>query len=1207
MLSFSYFLLSCDFVNYYQKSASESIYNAMHSMKNKTIAGTYKSIPYSLARTDIAFLKNIRAKLNKGVKTSVLCSSFSLKAMVMSYIYNDKTSGLIVCPEESDARNLKEDIETFCRLYGKDSSGIGYIPPRPAGIQNRLFSDSLEECSRIACLDSMKSPQKPFLITASLHTVMQKTLPPEEFLRRVVKIKAGIEIPFDRLITSLIESGYSRESLCERPGQFASRGGIIDMFSPGMNSPVRLEFLGDEVESIRYFDPGSQLSRDSIGPEEISILPAKEIILTENNIRRAHTEIRKVSEKIGVQKKNLQAIFTAIDNRNHFDIPSNLLPAFYETAGLFDYLPDGAMIALVNFHAMEDRSRKIEQQAYSNYQNLAQREEPAFSPDKLYLGSAPLNELLNERSCLRIDDIVMDNIDHTTIRSIEVESKLGKRQKDKPLEFIINLIKENTGKGIATYLFYEHFSSCEKVLRALKERKLSYFLDPEFEAPREPELEASSSDLFVIKGKIEKSFELPEESLCFVDETSLFGRKRFSRQSPKVSRSILTLREIKNGDFVVHTDHGIARYDGLKHLTIQGIRGDFLHLTFSGDDKLYLPVHRMNLISKYVGSDARKPRLSSLGSKTWEKAKANAAKAISQMAADLIKLYAGRKIIKGHAYSATDKSYYNFESLFPYDETPDQKRAIEEVGKDMESPSPMDRLICGDVGFGKTEVALRASYRAAMDGKQTAVLVPTTVLAQQHYENFKERFKDYPINVDFLSRFKSRPSQLKCLKQISAKETDIIIGTHRMLSKDVQFKDLGLLIIDEEHRFGVKHKERIKKLRSSVDVLALSATPIPRSLEMSLVGMRDLSIINSPPADRKAIKTFISKYDDEIIRQAIEKEISRGGQVFFVHNRIESIDALHSRLKTVVPNARIVVAHGRMKESRLEKVMLDFLKGKYDVLLSTAIIESGLDIPRANTIIINRADLLGLAQLYQLRGRVGRAKDMAYAYLLLPSSGAFKPEAIKRLKVLRNFTELGSGIKIALHDLEIRGAGNIFGESQSGHISALGLELYTKILERTIKKLKKEEESEEFEPELNVNIEAFIADTYIPDIGLRLSYYKRLAEASSQKDIEQIRVEMTDRFGSLPERLKLLLEIASLKVLAKNMHIKELSVDKKAIYFRIQGSPDGLTEGIVDALKNEDIKYTRDGRMRFELKGAASMQSIGDAKKMLQGLSQYVT
>jgi transcription-repair coupling factor (superfamily II helicase) len=706
----------------------------------------------------------------------------------------------------------------------------------------------------------------------------------------------------------------------------------------------------------------------------------------------------------------------------------------------------------------------------------------------------------------------------------------------------------------------------------------------------------------IARGVLSGGFRIPSQTIVIVTEEEVFGErvKRRPPPSKKLDTFLTQLQDLKEGDAIVHALHGIGLYRGLKRLKFDSIENDFLLVEYKGGDKLYLPVQSMDLVAKYHAFEGQAAVIDKLGGPGWERAKKRVKRAVEQIAGGLIKLYAARKLAKGFSFSKPGRLFTEFEESFEFEETPDQARAVDEVMGDMKDEKPMDRLICGDVGYGKTEVAMRAAFRAVLDSKQVAFLVPTTVLAQQHGITFKERFSPFPVTVEVISRFKSRKEQTEILEKLSEGKVDILIGTHRLLQKDVRFKDMGLIVIDEEHRFGVRHKERVKELKKEVEVLTLTATPIPRTLQMSLAGIRDLSIINTPPEDRLAINTRVIRFDERVIAEAIKRELKRGGQVFFVHNRVQSIGAMEEYLRKLVPEARIAVAHGQMREGELEKVMLGFVRGDYDILLTTTIIESGLDIPTANTIIINRADRFGLAELYQLRGRVGRSSHRAYAYLICPDEWTLTQEARKRMEVIRELTELGSGFRIAAYDLEIRGAGELLGAAQSGHIALVGFDMYTQLLEEAVSEMKGEPPAVEPEPEINLKVSHFIPEEYVPDTRQRLNFYKRLATVGTDEELYGIEEEMRDRYGQVPALVESLMEMVRLKLILKRIKARELSQRGVSLYLTFDGVEDGLVEHILSMVEKspEKFRVTPDNKFVYLMGPGAS--PLREARYLLQ-------
>jgi transcription-repair coupling factor (superfamily II helicase) len=720
----------------------------------------------------------------------------------------------------------------------------------------------------------------------------------------------------------------------------------------------------------------------------------------------------------------------------------------------------------------------------------------------------------------------------------------------------------------------------------------------------------SPKTAFLCLGDLSKGFVWPEESLAIITDIEIFGNKGRHKKTaaPKIKTQLLSFNELKQGDLIVHSEHGIGQYHGLTKLKLNGTINDFLLLLFRDDDKLYLPVDRISMVQKYMGVDGITPTLDKLGGKSWERVKARVKKSAEKIASELLKLYASRRVLKGHGFSDVSEEIREFEAGFPYDETRDQLSAIDDVFSDMISTVPMDRLICGDVGYGKTEIALRASFVAVQDGKQVAILAPTTVLVEQHHATFSQRFQQYPVRVACLSRFRPAKEQKAIVEDLKAGKIDIVIGTHRLVQKDVAFKDLGLLILDEEQRFGVKHKEKLKQFKNTVDVLTLTATPIPRTLHMSLLGVRDISVLSTPPEYRRAIITYISEFDDTIVKDAIRKEMKRGGQIFFVHNNIYTIQAMARRLQELVPDVRLAVAHGRLEESKLEKVMLSFMNQELDMLVCTTIIESGLDIASANTILVNHADRFGLSQIYQLRGRVGRSVDQAYAYLFVPRESKLTKDAVKRLKVLMEHSDLGSGFQIAMSDLKIRGGGSILGASQSGHIAAVGYDTFLQLMEEAMSELKGEPVQDTLEPEINLTLSTFIPESYMPDIDQRLSTYRHLARMNSLKELSDFKTEMEDRFGALPLEASNLLIKIMLKVLAIGAGVKRLDLKEDQLLLHFSESHQKNPFGIVDMITNGKNRFaiTPDHIFIADLSGTSEVSMLAQTKNILKEIRQRV-
>jgi len=1011
--------------------------------------------------------------------------------------------------------------------------------------------------------------------------------------------------------------------LVEEGGDFSLRGNVIDVYPPTAPGPYRLLLEGDEIESIREMDVTSQRSRKEL--TEFTLTPARELILSEEARKRALRNLRIRAGELGLPARAKERLAETIGNGTAGSLNPQFFPLFYTdeegTGGLeslTEYFPAGGLVIVDDPLAMT----RADEKARSEISRLFSR---AKEEEKFHLNESVLflSEKDAERSAGGLQRIVIEGIeigahqDGSVVR-FGVETDLGLRPKEPAViqreESLLAPMAEKirgwTREGFLVHYLCAGEEEMHRMIHLLEDYSLPMARSeaPFFQEILEPR--GAAGRLILREGKIAEGFSLPGLRIVVVGEEEIFGKKARRRRPARAREGyfLQSFGELNEGDCVVHTDHGIGIYRGLKRLSVGAIENDFLLMEYQAGDRLYIPVHRLDQIQRYIGPDGHDPRIDKLGGTAWETARRRVKKAVEEIAEDLVALYAARDTLKGNAFSAVDRYYEEFSSSFEYEETPDQGRAIEDVNLDMDNEKPMDRLICGDAGFGKTEVAIRAAFRAAMDGKQTAVLVPTTILAEQHYQTFCSRLAKYPVRLETLNRFKTREQQKQVLEKLARGLIDIVVGTHRLLQKDVVFKDLGLVVIDEEQRFGVTHKEKLKKLRTLVDVLTLTATPIPRTLQLSLVGIRDLSIIHTPPEGRLSIKTWVLEFDDEVIRKATLDEMARGGQVFFIHDRVHSIHHMARRIRQVVPEAKIGVAHGQMRPRELEDVMVKFLRKEYNVLLCTTIIGSGIDIPTANTIIIDRADRFGLAQLYQIRGRVGRSKEEARAYLLIPPGAILSPDAQKRLTVIKEFTEPGSGFKIASHDLEIRGAGNLVGMSQSGHVSAVGYEMYTQLMERAVRELRGEKMPEaEIKPEIHLGLAAFIPDSYVPDTHRRLVTYKKLSMAPADEDLRETREEMLDCYGPLPQEVQNLIEVISLRNLMKGLMAEKMEYDGRNMILAIhKSSPiDPLKLIELSRKKWKGMRFTPDHRLFIPMPDLQEWQVIEAAKRLLEELAQH--
>jgi len=1119
-------------------------------------------------------------------------------------------SALVVVPTAIEAEDFARDLAYFWP-EGAAREALRLLPtydvkpfsgqaPAPELVFERLWA-----------LYGLLTAEPPVVVVTSAPAALQRSLPARVLSESVDLIVVGQEIDRDGLLARLAAWGYEPTAMVQGPGEFSVRGGILDLYPPGLKQPVRLELFGDYVESIRLFRILDQRSAADI--EEVVLLPAKEILLDPERVGRVLEGFRSLADAGGWTAAACDEMEEALEQGRYALGMESWLPLFHD--GL-DSVSDYAGPDAVRFVFDPDRAALQGEEHLERMEvhidRLRREHEPHLDPERLALFPGELEAELNRRTLVRVSELSLGKPDPAAER---IELRTQTNQDLRPLmertdasAGLLAPLAARVKAWLKQDLDITLVCHTEEQARRMADLLRGYDLSPVL-ALKKREMTLPEGVRFKItSGFLSAGFVWPARGYAFVTEDELFGpKRRVVRRAVEEIRGVhlSSFHDLAVGDFVVHTAHGVAQYQGLVKLMAGGFENDYLLLSYRGNDRLYVPVDRFSAVQKYVGADGHAPRLDKLGGEAWERIKARVKASIREMAEDLIRLYAARQSQPGHSFKSPDVYYQEFEAAFDYEETPDQVAAIAEVMADMGAEKPMDRLVCGDVGFGKTEVAMRAAFRAVLDGKQVAILVPTTVLAEQHFQTFKERFKNYPVSVDVISRFKSRADQRETLEQLAAGKLDVLIGTHRLLAKDVAFRDLGLIIIDEEHRFGVAQKEKLKRLKRTVDVLALSATPIPRSLQMSLTAIRDLSTIETPPEERRAIKSFLLKYDEASVAEAIAQELDRGGQVFFVHNRVKDIDLLAGRLSQLMPLVRFGVAHGQLPERTLEKVMLHFLKHEIDVLVTTNIIESGLDIPTANTIIINNADRFGLAQIYQLRGRVGRSNVQAYAYLLVSSLSRLTPEARKRLKALMDYTDLGSGFKIALHDLQIRGAGNLLGAAQHGHVAAVGYEMYTQLMEEAIHELKGEPAQERIEPEIVLGLPAFIPETYVPDTEQRLVHYRRFSVLKTSKELADLLRELTDRYGEPPEEVNNLANLIELKHELARAGVRKLEMGREGMTFSFAEKTSIAPERVLDLVK-KDPDHTRfypDGRLFLAQAGLSAPGRLEKARNILQRLA----
>ncbi len=1127
----------------------------------------------------------------------------SMSLVLSNLIAEHQQPILIITPDSFTANRLEYELHFFQQSQGV-SAPISFpdwetLPYDQFSPHQDIISDRLSALYKIPALHKGA-------VIIPISTLMHRLAPCDFLDSHIFLLKQGEKLNIENTRKRLGKGGYRCVEQVREHGEFAIRGSIIDLFPMGSDTPYRIDLFDDEIESIRTFSPETQRSLEKV--DNITLLPAKEFPLNETSIELFRQQWRS------------QFPGNPLNCPLYGDISAGIcspgieyyLPLFFEkTASLFDYIPKNSIIVTVG--SVHKKAEEFWQEIQTRYEQRAYDiTHPILPPQTVFIPVPDIFGSLRQYTHLKITP---DNIDADTnhIRfttgapvNLKVDHKATR-----PLQALETFLTTYTGRIL---FCAETAGRREVLLQLFKNIQLTPTLFSSWH-----EFLNSSIQYGITVAALDEGLTLMDPPLSVIAEAQLFGERIVQRRKRKetsqdIDAIIKDLTELQVGDPVVHIDHGVGRYLGLQTLKVGEQLAEFLSLEYAEGDKLYVPVASLQLISRYSGAEPEHAPLHKLGHEQWQRAKRKAAEQVSDIAAELLDIYAKREAREGHVYETNDGQYAIFSAAFPFEETPDQQKAIDEVIRDMSSEKPMDRLICGDVGFGKTEVAMRAAFIATQNGKQVAILAPTTLLAQQHYQNFQDRFADWPIQVAVMSRFKSGKDQKKTIEDLEQGKIDIIIGTHKLLQSDIKFKELGLVIIDEEHRFGVQQKERLKALRVNVDILTLTATPIPRTLNMAFSGIRDLSLIATPPARRLSIKTFIHEYQNALIQEALLREIMRGGQVYFIHNEVATIEKTARELAQLIPEARIGIAHGQMNEHELEQVMADFYHRRFNVLVCTTIVESGIDIPSANTIIINRADKFGLAQLHQLRGRVGRSHHQAYAYLLIPSHKNLTPDAAKRLDAIASLEDLGIGFTLATHDLEIRGAGELLGKSQSGQMHAIGFTLYMDLLSRAVSALK-EGKQPDFDntfalkgTEIELQITALIPEHYLSDVHLRLQLYKRIASAKTSSELDEIQVEMIDRFGLLPEPAKNLIAITLLKQRAEKLGILKIEANSKEGKFEFNEKPNIDPMKIIKLVQMRSQPFRLDGpkRLRFTLPEHETAARIGLIEKILEELGQPV-
>ena len=1121
--------------------------------------------------------KYLKENINSILLTNVLESQ---KSHIISALYNNfSKTNLIICENDNKAREYYNDLKFFLK------DNVFHYPSKDVVFYSANIKslDIIKE--RFNVIKNILSGL-PITIILSIEALFDRLVKKEVFEKFILNLKVGDIINQDEFINKLIFMGYERTESVEGSGQFAIRGGIIDIFSPVMENAFRIELWGDEIDSIRILDSFSQRSIENIN--NITIYPMRELVYEQKDldfaIKNINSELEKTmklyEKENKIQEKetlflNIKEVLEKLKNEKTFSGVDRYINFFYEDdTTLLDYLGKDIFIYIDEPNRIRQKAEYVLEEFYDSIKYRILKGEILPCQNNLIFSYDDILKFIeNYKKILFINithslkdfkpkEIINFNTKGTVILKNNLQALYDELFYYKKLNYKIIFISNGTTK-------------CERLEKEFNEKGLTtIFLNEEKLYNQNYKIE--NGIIYIIRGSLNKGFEYPQNKAIILADKEIFGEEKKAKKSSKKKKAskIESFTDLKIGDYVVHENHGVAVFKGIEKIVTDGISKDYLKLGYADDGVLYVSINQLDIIQKYIAGGNANPKLNKLGTKQWTMAKSKAKKAVAELAKDLVILYAKRQQTKGYMYSKDNIWQTEFEDNFPYEETQDQLNAIADVKNDMESSRVMDRLICGDVGFGKTEVAIRAAFKAVQDEKQVVFLVPTTILANQHFQTFKTRMENYPINIELLSRFKTPKQQKETITGLEKGLVDIVIGTHRVLSKDIKFKNLGLIIIDEEQRFGVSHKEKLKSIKENIDVLTLSATPIPRTLHMSMAGIRDMSLLEEAPSARMPVQTYVLEYDTEAIRNAINRELARNGQVYYLHNKVNNITEEAIKIQNIVPNANVAFAHGQMPERELENVMLDFTEHKIDVLVCTTIIETGLDISNVNTIIINDADHMGLSQLYQLRGRVGRSNRTSFAYLMYKKNKVLQEISEKRLQIIKEFTEFGSGFKIAMRDLEIRGAGNLLGAEQHGHMDIIGYEMYCKLLNQAICEIKGEAVESEFETLIDISVNAFITPTYIENEIQKLEMYKKISLIKNEEDFFDVQDELEDRFGTIPKVVQNLLNIALMKAYAHNLGINKISqrLNKISIIFNEQNSVN--IEKLMDLIKtNKNLSF----------------------------------
>ena len=1116
--------------------------------------------------------------------------SKSARSYAISGMYESLNKPIVVITDnDMEAKNLYEDLSFYI-------NDVYYFPVKEVVFYNVDAISGDLRWERLKVIKEILTKKKNIIVT-SIDAFATRYTPKKLFIDHRISLKVGKDVDLIKITESLVEGGYDRVEMVEGKGEFSLRGGLLDVFPADSIYPYRIELFGDEIDSIRTFNTSSQRSIEKVN--EIKIFPAKELVLNSKIIKEAINGINNEKKEVlkNIKDKERAVRLNKVINKNvetleetsTFETIESYLPFFYkETENFFDYL-EGYLFIVNEKNRSLGKLDSVYSEFKENYSIFLQRGDILPSQVNLLLEKEEVIEVLKEKTNVLLESFNQGNNILVPKRNIDING-IALSNYQGQLDLLIDDILTKKKENYRILILSGTRARGERLVDTLRDRGIESSYKEKIE-------EIAEGQVIITFGNLLKGFELKEYKICIISDKDVFGeaKRKISKKkhAKKGIAKISSFSELKLGDYVVHVNHGIGVYKGIKQIDVAGSKRDYLDIIYDKGDKLYVPVDQLDMIQKYIGSEGKSPKVNKLGGSEWQKAKAKVRNSINTIAEDLVKLYATRSTIKGHKFNKDTEWQRQFEDEFPFEETPDQLTSIEEIKADMESSKAMDRLLCGDVGYGKTEVAVRAAFKAVMEGKQVAFLVPTTILAEQHYKTMKKRFSDFPITIDMVSRFRNAKEQKSTLQAVKEGNVDILIGTHRLVSKDIGFKDLGLLVVDEEQRFGVTQKEKIKNIKKNVDVLTLSATPIPRTLHMSLTGVRDISVIETPPEERYPIQTYVVEQNDQLLRDAMMRELGRGGQIYFVYNRVENIEKMAAYIQDLVPESRVAVAHGQMTERQLEKVMLDFMANEYDILVCTTIIETGIDIPNVNTIIIYDSDKMGLSQLYQLRGRVGRSNRIAYAYLVYTKDKVLTEVAEKRLKALKDFTELGSGFKIAMRDLEIRGAGNMMGSAQHGHMSAVGYDLYCRMLEDTVKLIKGEVEQESIETTIDIKVDAYIPSTYIEDEIQKIEIYKKIAVIESTEEYIDIKEELEDRYSEIPEPVYNLMDIAYIKNAAKHIFIEEIKETPKNIMFKFVEGNNKYQEVYKKLIK----KYKEDVLFQFGDKPAFMIKYKGQKRE----------